>query len=295
MNNLVFAQPKKASADSIPDLSFAPDTTFAPAKKKKKEKKNVFYGLKCRKGYTREGVGEKQIVQLFYVLRKNQPPSDYIDEIYVWDLTKAKVVAVKKDELATMKNYRILHGPYAKYQDGKHIETGIFYIGTKHGRWERYRWEKIWWNTENQEEVLSAKSKQDMIPILIDKVRYYKGLPREAQVSYYDFERKKIREVIPYVYGQKTGTYLYFSETGQLLIKGNYADGKKVGIWVEYFKDKNRKMRETQYPKDQYTEQEPIILKEWDERGNLIILNGKKVDTNTKKEDPIKKTLKRNK
>ncbi len=63
--------------DTIPDLSLEPDTTLKKAKKKKKQKRNIFYGKKSRKGYTRDGMEEKQVVELFYVLKKNAEPSDY--------------------------------------------------------------------------------------------------------------------------------------------------------------------------------------------------------------------------
>ena len=133
------------SRDTIPDLSFEADTTLKQAKKKKKQKRNIFYKRKTRKAYTKKGIGNKETAELFYVLKKNEEPTGYVDEIYVWEIAKARVVKVKKEDLKKLNNYKILHGPYAKYISGHLVESGIFYIGTKHGRWEKFKWEKKWW------------------------------------------------------------------------------------------------------------------------------------------------------
>jgi hypothetical protein len=286
--------------DTLPDLSFQPDSTLnQKKKKKKKQKRNLFYGKKARKGYTREGLDAKQVVELFYVLKKNEEPTGYVDEIYVWDRAKAKVVKVRKEELKTLNNYRILHGPYTKYVGGKMMETGIFYVGTKHGRWEVYKWDKKWWLSQalvKGDRPIDFTLLENQQPILMGKTKYYKGFQKEAKITYYDFERTKVKEVIPYEFGFKTGDYYYFLENGQVLIKGHYGDGKKIGLWIEYFEDKYKKKRETQYPKDQWEEVEPVIKKEWNEKGTLIIIDGKKVDLTKKVEtDPIKKALRKKK
>jgi hypothetical protein len=278
--------------DTIPDLSFQPDSTLKQAKKKKKQKRNLFYGKKARKGYTRDGIEEKQVVELFYVLKKNIEPTGYVDEIYVWDLSKGKVVKVRKEELSKLKNYKILHGPYTKYIAGRMMETGIFYVGTKHGRWEKYKWEKKWWEPAPANKYSRVENLQ---PILIGKTKYYKGFQKEAKITYYDFDRTKVKEVVPFEFGEKTGDYYYFLENGQVLTKGHYAEGKKIGTWIEYFEDKNKKKRETQYPKDQWEVKEPVIMKEWNHKGEMIISNGEKVDQKKVEMDPIKKALKKKK
>jgi hypothetical protein len=300
VSGILFAQEEKNNLpyggslmrDTIPDISLAPDTTLKQAKKKKKQKKNIFYSKKSRKGYTKDGIEEKQVVELFYVLKKNEEPSSYVDEIYVWDMTKGKVIKVRKEELAKMTKYKILHGPYTKYMAGRMMETGIFYVGTKHGRWEKYKWEKKWWEPP----PAKYSREENLQPILMGKAKYYRGFQREAKISYYDFERTKVKEVIPSEYGEKTGAYYYYLENGQLLIKGQYGDGKKIGLWIEYFEDKFKRKREVQYPKDQWEQKDPVILKEWDAKGNLIIVNGEKQDLSKKAEtDPIKKTLRKKK
>jgi hypothetical protein len=278
--------------DTTPDLTFQPDSTLKQAKKKKKQKRNLFYNKKSRKGYTREGMEAKQVVELFYVLKKYEEPTSYVDELYVWDISKAKVVKVRKEDLSKLKNFKVLHGPYTKYVGGRMIETGIFYVGTKHGRWEKYKWEKKWWEPKPDK----YSKEENLQPILIAKSKYYKGFQREAKITYYDFERTKVKEVIPSEFGEMTGDYYYFLENGQLLVRGHYGDGKKVGLWIEYFEDKNKRKRETQYPKDHWAAGEPVIMKEWNDKGVLIITNGQKVDLSKKVDnDPIKKSLKRKK
>jgi hypothetical protein len=281
------------SRDTIPDLSFQPDTTLKQAKKKKKQKRNVFYKRKTRKGYTKQGVGTKETVELFYVLKKYEEPTGYIDEIYVWDMSKAKVVKVKKEDLVKLKSYKILHGPYSKYIAGHLVESGIFYVGTKHGRWEKFKWEKKWWEKPPENKYAKVEPLQ---PILTGKTKYYKGFPKEAVITYYDFERTKVKEVMPFEFGEQTGDYYYFSESGQVLTKGYYELGKKVGLWIEYYEEKHRRKKETQYQKDAFEYTEPLVLKEWNDKGTLIIMNGEKVDrSKIQKVDPIKKALKRNK
>ncbi len=289
-NKIVLPYGNSLTRDTIPDLTFQPDSTLKQKQKKKKQKRNIFYKKKARKGYTREGLEAKQVVELFYVLKRNEAPTDYIDEIYVWDRAEAKVVKVRKEDLAKLTNYRILHGPYTKYVGGRMTETGIFYVGTKHGRWEKYKWEKKWWEPKPDK-----YSKAEVLqPILIGKTKYYKGFQKEAKITYYDFERTKVKEVIPYEFGEMTGDYFYFLENGQLLIRGHYGDGKKIGYWIEYFENKNKRKRETQYPKDQWTHSEPVIMREWNDKGVMTIMNGQKIDLSKKVEnDPIKKALRR--
>jgi antitoxin component YwqK of YwqJK toxin-antitoxin module len=278
MNSLQAQVGTELTTDSIPDLTLIEDTTKKEGKPRK-PKKNVFYGMKCRRAFAREGAGLKEVAELFYCLKKPVEVNPYVNEIYIWDLSKGKIMKVNYEELKKLTiPYKIPHGPYAKYiRDAKGksilVERGIFYVGTKHGRWEKY-------NKDN---------------ILVGKAKYWRGWQREAKITYYDNERKKIKEVNPREYGEQTGSYYYFSESGQLVTKGSYIEGKKVGMWIEYFPDKNKKQRETQYPKDPYDLTPPVIIREWDNKGNLIINNGEKVDPKSAKDDPIKKSGRRKK
>ena len=103
------------------------------------------------------------------------------------------------------------------------------------------------------------------------------------------------KEVIPIEYGMKEGDYYLFSENGMVKLKGEYENGVRVGKWTEYFDKSERKLREIQYQEDPYADvTEPVITKEWNEKGNVIIVDGKAVEPGSvKDEDPIKKRLKR--
>src|SRR5690606_24299056 len=103
-------------------------------------------------------------------------------------------------------------GPYRRMIGGAVVEQGIFYVGTKHGRWEAYSDEKT--ETFNDQEV--------SYNILLEKKKYYKGWTKESRVTYYDAARKKVKEVFPYENGKLHGTYYQFLENGQIFIKGRY-------------------------------------------------------------------------
>ncbi|MDB5274089.1 MAG: hypothetical protein JWO58_2456 [Chitinophagaceae bacterium] len=287
---LLFAQapanpPKKKDVfyvietDSIPEIDMGADTVNAYLRKKgknkkKKGKKKTFYGIKTRRGFTRAGDGERVTVELFFTLKKYREPNAFVPEIYVFDITAGKIKKVSKIEEGKRKNYRILHGPYKRMYNGEIIEEGVFYIGTKNARWEKY----------------------DKKSILIGKTKYFRGWPKEAKIEYFDNERKRPHEVIPYAYGLKEGDYYLFSEKGNIKLKGQYENGRRIGTWVEYFDNTDKRQRELLYGESGYEEQkEPVVMKEWNERGNLIIMDGKPVEAGSVEEDPIKKRLQKKK
>ena len=103
-----------------------------PRKKKKKTKKNVFYGIKTKKGYTRTGYGDNTTVEIFHYLKEWREPDSYVPDIYWFDFRRKKI---RNTGTIDKKYGRILHGPYTKIRGGQLIEKGIYYVGTKHGRW----------------------------------------------------------------------------------------------------------------------------------------------------------------
>ena len=244
--------------DSIPRLDLTPDSTEEVSKKKEKKKKKVFFGLKCRKGFTKTGRRQKLAIETFYYLKEFKLPDPYVKDIYVLDIKTRKIIEVNELQEKDKNKYRILHGPYKRTVGDQVVEQGIFYIGMKHGRWEKY-----------------GKNF-----ILMDKTKYHKGWQRDAEMTYYDLDKKKIQEVKPYKYGTLNGTYYHFLENGQILEHGKYKDDVKIGLWIEYYKDKARRRKETQYPRDPYVEDqfEPFVLNEWDDEGNPLIKNGKPFD-----------------
>lgn len=239
---------KRFEADKAPTIVL--DTVASDKKEEKPKKipKRVYYGLKTRKGYVKSFSGGKPMVELFYTLKTYQEPNEYVRDIYWFDTRRKKirkgVIPPKEKD-----NARILHGPYKKLINGNVIEEGIFYIGTKHGRWEKY----------------------DANFTLLEKEKYYKGWPKNAELSYYDIEKKKLKEVKPYVDNVLHGNYYSFHENGQLQMEGKFEDGKKIGVWIEYYNFLRRRYKEYQYPESADAEQfEPYLLREYDRSARIV-------------------------
>lgn len=226
-------------------------TTVKEEKKTKKKKKNVFLGYRIKKGVAKSGTGKNAVIETFSYLREYKEPSEYVPAKYYYNIKRRKIF---KGRTIDPKVSKILHGPYKKMQGGKVLETGYFYVGTKHLRWERY----------NRNEIL------------LSKTHFEKGFPRDAQISYYDGARQKIKEVIPYVNGKVDGDYVKFREDGLLEWEGQYEDGRKVGEWIEYWPFRNRRHYVYQYPESAYDEPfEPYLLREYNRNNTLIYEKGK--------------------
>ncbi|MBW3545566.1 MAG: hypothetical protein KY428_08235 [Bacteroidetes bacterium] len=117
----------------------------------------------------------------------------------------------------------------------------------KHGRWVRL----------NRHDILQEKE------------IYWKGWPKESLLSYYDFERTRLKEMIPVHFGERDGEYVAFHPNGNLAVIGQYKFDNKVGIWREYYENQRVK-REVKYPLEPFEKTAPVILKEWDKQGNVI-------------------------
>ena len=217
-------------------------------KKKKKQKKNVYFGLKTKKGFSRKGSGQGTELELFRYLKTYQEPDPYVRDVYWYD-TKRKQIRTTHN--ITKNKALILHGPYKKItEEGEVLEQGMFYKGTKHGRWTRY----------------SRKE------ILLDKEKYTHGWPRESEITFYDEkQREKVKEVIPVEYGEEEGYYFYFHPGGRVAVEGEYQEGKKVGLWTEYYDYEKRAKKQIKYPDDPYDEKtKPHIAKEWNPQGQVV-------------------------
>jgi antitoxin component YwqK of YwqJK toxin-antitoxin module len=220
--------------------------------KKKKPKRKTFYGIKTRKSYTRKGIGDRTVIELFYVLKKPEKPTAFVRDIYWYDFTRREV---RKTPNFDPKKGVLLHGPYRKMQGAVVLEEGIFYKGAKHGRWMKY----------------------DRRDILDDKEKFYKGWPKESIVTYYDaVERKKVKEMIPIEIDEREGFYYLFHENGQIAVTGEYKWGVKIGDWVENYPNGKRK-KIVAYPKEPFDKEEkPYTRKEWDEKGQEIYSSTKR-------------------
>lgn len=219
--------------------------------KKKKPKRNTFYGVKTRKAYARRGTGDRVTIELFYTLKKPEKPSIFVRDIYWYDYTRREV---RKTPNFDIKKGVLLHGPYRKLQNNVVLEEGIFYKGTKHGRWMQF----------------------DRNDIVSDKEKYYKGWPKESLVTYYDpVERKKVKEMIPIEINEREGFYFLFHENGAIAVTGEYKWDEKVGDWIENYPNGKRK-KIIAYPKEPFDETiRPFVRKEWDEKGREIFTSNK--------------------
>ncbi|MEQ9229778.1 MAG: hypothetical protein RIF46_03790, partial [Cyclobacteriaceae bacterium] len=102
---------------------------------KKKKKRNVYFGIKTKKHYTKTGFGQESVYELFNFLKVYEGPSDYAQDFYYYDTKKKKIInSLKVDPRYAY----VLHGPYKKMKGEQVLEEGWFYKGTKHKRWVRF-------------------------------------------------------------------------------------------------------------------------------------------------------------
>lgn len=220
-------------------------------KEKKKKKKNFYFGEKTKKSLIRTSFRDQVTFQVFHYTRRNQEVDPYIRDIYWFD---KKNRTIKNKNFHPSKGY-LLHGPYEKRIGENVVETGMFYFGTKHGRWLTY----------------------DNKNILINKSHFSQGWPKESRVTYYNREEKKIEKLTPIEYNLKEGNFYHFYQNGQLAVIGEFHFGEKVGLWTEYWNlngEQTIRRREIQYQEEPFTKDfKPFIKAEWDKEGNLVYRN----------------------
>ncbi|WP_426058495.1 toxin-antitoxin system YwqK family antitoxin [Hymenobacter sp. B1770] len=228
------------------------------AQRKPKKKKKVFLGEKIKRGFAKSGPkGRNQIIEVFYFLKYPMPLNAYAPAHYYYDVKKRKILklaAIEED----ISNLKILHGPYKKLQNNKVIETGYYALGTRHLRWERF----------------------DRNGVLLTKVHYEMGFPRDANVSYYGEDRSLINEVVPYVNGKLEGDYAKFLINGQPDWRGQFENGRRVGVWTKYWGFRGRRHYEYQYGESGYDPEvtEPELIREYNRNFVLIYDKEKNID-----------------
>ncbi|MFC7666485.1 toxin-antitoxin system YwqK family antitoxin [Hymenobacter humi] len=228
------------------------------AQRKPKKKKKVFLGEKIKRGFAKSGPkGRNQVVEVFYFLKTPMPLNAYAPAHYYFDTKKHKILklaAIEEDE----PSLKILHGPYKKLQNNKVIETGYYALGTRHLRWERF----------------------DKNGVLLSKVHYEMGFPRDANVSYYGEDRSLINEVVPYVNGKLEGDYAKFLINGQADWRGQFENGKRVGVWSKYWGFRNRRRYEYKYGESGYDPEvtEPELIREFNRNATVIYDKEKNID-----------------
>ena len=265
LGKVTFAQKntaeKKTDADSSGVVSSALLPTVAPLllfdeekekeekkEKKKNARKNIWFGVKTMKGYTRRTIRGQEYLEFFNYTDAERKPNPYIRDVYWFD-TKEK--AVRTEGFSPSLGY-LLHGPYERLVNETVVESGMFYYGMKHKTWM----------------VFDDRS------VLQDKAHFSEGWPRESKISYFNETSKSVEKIIPIQYGLEEGNYFHFYENQQVAVTGEYKYGEKVGLWTEYWDTKNTKAirkREIQYQETPYTKNfRPFIRAEWDKEGNLV-------------------------
>ncbi|MCP9764934.1 toxin-antitoxin system YwqK family antitoxin [Lacihabitans soyangensis] len=242
---------KKFLNETIPNLSSDVKAKSKKAKKAlAKAKAEVFDGksfekIAIDKRVFKRGSGSRLVYQEFYVLKTYQKPSPY-HRTLTWfdDKNKKFVEALTRDTKTNV----LLHGPFKEYRGETLVREGFYYLGAKHGRWLEY----------------------DKDFNLLNKEYYDKGFYKESEITFYDADSIKIKEITPKIYGKITGAYWKFYEDGTTAEEGHFDEGKKVGRWVEFYPGGNRRKKVTQYPKDIFDNSEPFVMQEYSADGKLI-------------------------
>lgn len=219
-----------------------------------KVEKGVFEGIKVSRMFIRHASG---FVEKFHYIKEFQTPPANIDELYYYNKLTGKITVrnLMETGMSTFdkENFLLLHGPYIKTKGDQIYEQGSFYLGAKHGRWEKF----------------------DKNFVLQEKFYYHKGIARDAEFVYIEDERgrQKLKEIIPVQHGLRHGTYIAYYPSGRVAVRGQYAEDCKIGKWMEYYdRDKNPRKRETVYPRRPHDDTtKPYVSREWDESGKLVL------------------------
>ncbi|WP_209331425.1 toxin-antitoxin system YwqK family antitoxin [Lunatimonas salinarum] len=239
---------------STPILLFSDqeeETREKKKQKKKKERKNFYFGERTSRSMIRSSFRDQTTLQLFHTTSRNQRVDPYIRDIYWYD-SRSKSI---KDRNFDPSKGQLLHGPYEKRVNNVVVETGMYYYGTKHGRWLAF----------------DAKS------VLLDKSHFYQGWPKDSRITYYNRENREIERLTPIEYDLEEGNFFHFFPGGQVAVIGEYRYGERVGLWTEYWETKGDELirkREIQYQPEPFTRDfRPYIRAEWDREGNLVYRN----------------------
>jgi antitoxin component YwqK of YwqJK toxin-antitoxin module len=233
---------------TLPLLLFdEPERKAKKKSAKKKIKKNIFYGEQTKKAYIKQTVRDQSLYQFFHYTSSNRKIDPYIRDIHWYDY-RDKIIRVK--DYDSSRGY-LLHGPYEKRAGETIIEKGNFFFGTKHGTWMNF----------------------DSKSILLNKLHFYEGWPKDSKVTYYNRSEQQIEKLTPIEYELMEGNFFHFYENGQIAVTGEYQYGERVGLWTEFWDNKNKviRKREIQYQETPFTKYfKPFIRAEWDKEGNLV-------------------------
>ena len=251
--NRIFTSGKDVPDENVPNISLEDEENEQEADTipdvEPKIKKNVYYGIKTKKGFTRNENRTQVIFELFNYIKEPIEVDDYVREIYYQNLDRNQIVKVI-GRGQTLE--RVLHGPYKRTVNDVVVEQGMFYNGMKH---------EIWLN-------------QRVDSVLYDKEHFYQGWYRDSEITYYDDATKeRIKEVVPIRYGKREGSYYRFFENGNIAVTGQFEFDKKVGVWSEYHNipEVVRVKKEIQYPTQFHLKRfKPYVRREWNRNAQLI-------------------------
>jgi antitoxin component YwqK of YwqJK toxin-antitoxin module len=248
----------KAFIDELGVKNIGIKSSMALRKVKKKDVyKDEYEGVKTERRMGSYGSGTRSTVEEFQVVKyvEDEALSVYQQEVWWFDPSQSRVV---NSSIKENKSAQICHGPYRKIVNQVVVEQGYFYMGAKDGRWENF-------GPDGE---------------LENKTYYSRGFTAGSEISYYDADKKKIKEVIPRVYGKIRGQYLAFYPGGNLKEEGKMDDSVRVGRWREFheFGTGGRLKMEWKYKKDKFDEAEPILMVERDPQGKIVYQNTQKFD-----------------
>ena len=216
---------------------------------KKTSPKDEYASIKTERRLGNYGSGTRNTQEEINVVKyvEDEAVSPYVAEIWWFDPAQSRIVT---GSLKENKSAQVCHGPFRRIVNQNVTEQGYFYMGAKDGRWETY-------GPDGE---------------LLNKQDYHHGFPVESPVSYYDTEQKKIKEVIPIVYGKVRGQYRAFYASGNVKEEGMLDDSIRVGRWREYYEfgSGGRLKKEWRYGKDKFDSKEPELVQERDAKGKII-------------------------
>lgn len=255
------AEWKKESKAFIDELGLnnlgAKSAKIAKNLKKKIIQKDEYEGVKTERRLGQYGNGTRAAYEEINVVKyvEDESISPYAQEIWWFDPAQSRIV---NTSLKDNKTAQICHGPFKRYVNQILVEQGYFYMGSKDGRWENYGPE---FELENKQ--------------------YFKrGFPAASKLTYFDAEMKKIKEVIPKVYGKVNGQYLSFFANGQVREEGKLDDSVKIGRWREFHEKGTggRLKKEWKFGKDKFDSKDGILIQERDNQSKIIYQNPQKFD-----------------
>lgn len=217
---------------------------------KKRKSRRMYLGIKTKAGFIRDDDAES--FDLFRTIEFAQlEKKGNLKNIHYYD---RKTDKIKTDDYGNIQNkikkgfsIYILHGHYQKIKEGEVRLEGYYNKGHRHEKWYEF----------------------DKNGIVLEKIDYHHGHTEETLIEHHDNDSTKLKQILPMVHGRIQGKYILYHKNGTIAKEGKFDNNEKIGFWREWYENKKMK-KEEQYPQHWYDKKEPILLREWDEKGKLI-------------------------